>query len=614
MGKMYNIAFFLGELQLDTQRKTFEGIMEGAKRDGNNVIAYTLSLSEEDSYNDGEVAMILNDDLSDYDAFIIYMGSLYSPRVRDAIVKKILSYNKVCASIDYFVPGMINISLDTDENMHKLVNHIINYHHACTINYVGGPTHSVNAQIRKSIFEAEMKAAGLTIDENRMFTGDYYASSGSEAVECFEKRGLAKADAYICANDQMALGAYYALTKKGYKIPEDIMLTGYDNIFEAANHYPRITTVNRFEEKTGLYAYENLIRALNNEEYDANPKNSSHVVFAESCGCDAVRPIPHRIVVNRNVERQIREQKYAEIIDKMSAKLTSVHSFNELCEALKEYIPFLGGDKFAASFVDSCSQNITSRTCIIYQNEEFEIISGNLEMEKNKIFSNMGEGNEYIVCPLHFGDKYFGHILIRNSEMPHHSHFYRLFAINLSNSIEHINNYIRMQAMIKHLDEMWVFDPLTHIYNRAGFFKNAEEIFETAKQSKEDMFFLFLDIDGLKDVNDTYGHEEGDRMICDMADVLRKTRKKDQIIMRYGGDEFVLFGTMEKGEETEKVIPDIRNYMKEINDLGDRVYKLDASVGYHPVGFDTDKSLDELICLADQEMYVEKRNKKRHCN
>ena len=219
---MRNIAFFLGELQLDTQRKVLEGIWEAAKEDGNNVIVYCLTLSSDDAFNNGEAYAALHDDFSVYDGFIIYAESIYSPRIRQLLISKILEQNRPCASIDYPISGMINVSSDNESAMRTLSQHLINEHGIKTVNFIGGPEDSIGSVIRKRVFEEELAKAGLSLDKERYYVGDYYARSGRAAVKYYESKGLLKADAYVCANDQMALGAFYALSDRGIKVPESL--------------------------------------------------------------------------------------------------------------------------------------------------------------------------------------------------------------------------------------------------------------------------------------------------------------------------------------------------------------------------------------------------------
>ena len=608
---MIKIAFFLGELQLDTQRKTLEGIVKAAQRDGNCVYVYSLTLTDDKKFNEGEAAAVLIEDFSFYDGFIIYAESIYSSDIRARLISKLTATGKPCASIDCPIPGMINISSDNEKSMTELSRHLINEHHIKTVNFISGPSDSIDATTRKRVFKTEMENAGLDFDEERCYTGDFYARSGRAAVEYYEEKGLLEADAYVCANDQMALGAFYALLERGIKVPEDTLLSGYDNIFEAANHYPRITTVGRSEEKVGEAAYKNILRKIMGKPYEESVEIPSEAIFAESCGCTLGRPVSHRIVVNQYARNELTEARYAEMISNFSIELTNVQNIADINKILKKYVPELGGDAFCFATVDDKDDNPDKmlKVGINYYDHRFCKCTEERLGQRDRLAYNSNGGNFYIVNALHYRDKFYGVAIIRNSRMPLETEFYRIFAVNLSNALEQVENLTKMRQMIKTLDEMWVFDPMTHIYNRAGFFKFAAEVAKKAKSSKEDMFFIFLDLDGLKKVNDELGHETGDKMICEMADVLRKTREKDELLMRYGGDEFVVFGKGAGENDIAKKVDGIRRMMDEVNKMAEREYRLDASIGYHVVPYDNTKPISALIELADQEMYKEKREK-----
>ena len=608
---MLKIAFFLGELQLDTQRKVLEGISRAAKRDGNSVYVYSLNLTTDEQFNSGEAATVLNEDFSDYDGFIIYAESIYSAIIRARVIDKIKSLNKPCASIDCPIPGLINVSSDNESAMCDLSRHLIRDHGVRVVNFISGPEDSIDAMTRKRVFKTELEASGVKFDEKRCYVGDFYARSGRSAVEYYEENGLLEADAYVCANDQMALGAYYALIDRGIRVPEDTLMSGYDNIFEAANHYPRISSVNRSEEKIGETAYKNVCRAIQGKSYDRNPVVPSEAVFSESCGCSLGRPVSHRVSVNRYARNELMEARYAELVSNLSIELTSAQSFDDINAVLRSYVPELGGDAFCFALLEDSEnpEDASIKIGVNYYDGKFGELTNEKMKNRSRLDYDSNNGNLYIINSLHFRDKFYGFTVIHNSIMPMETEFYRIFAMSLSNAIEQVTNLGKMKQMIKTLDEMWVFDPMTHVYNRAGFFKFADEIAMEARQSEQDMFFIFLDLDGLKQVNDVFGHEMGDAMICEMADILRKTRNKEELLMRYGGDEFVVFGVGIPEEEVVEKINGIRKAMEEVNQKENREYRIDASIGYHMVPFDNEMPISALIELADQEMYKEKREK-----
>ena len=476
---MRNIAFFLGELQLDTQRKVLEGIWEAAKEDGNNIVVYCLTLSSDDAFNEGEAAAMLYDDFSVYDGFIIYSESIYSEKIRNVVIDKIKAQGKPSASIDDTIEGMINVSSDNESAMRRLSKHLIEEHDIRVVNFIGGPDDSIDSVTRKRVFREEMEKAGRVFDERRCYTGDYYARSGRAAVRYFDEQGLLEADAYVCANDQMALGAFYALSDRGISVPADTILSGYDNIFEAANHYPRITTVNRSEKNIGRSAYVNVIKAIEGKSYDMSPLVESDPVFAESCGCSAVRPVNHRLVVNQYSRNKLREARYAEMISELTVELTNARSVDDICNSLMPTVPELGADAFTLLIGEP--EDTQDTDCVEggfrYVDGKFEKITRENFEERHPRFDDKG-GSLHIIYSLHYRERFYGLASIRNSVMPLFSEFYRVLMMTLSSALEQVSNVQKLQKMIRTLDEMWVFDPMTHVYNRAGFFKFSEKILE----------------------------------------------------------------------------------------------------------------------------------------
>lgn len=607
-----NIAVFLGELQLDSQRKVLNGIMDAAKKDGNNIFVYSVTLTRDKMSNIGEQFIAVNENFELYDGCIIYAESIYDSEIRNNLINKIIASKKPAASIDCKIEGFINISSNNEYAMRDIARHIINDRNAKVINYIGGPESSIDAVVRRMVLREEMKNNDIEIDERRFFVGDFYARSGRRAIRYFKENNLLDADAYVCANDQMALGAYYALSEMGIKVPEDAIMTGYDYIHEAANHYPEITSVKRFEEKIGNSAYKNLTNKILGNDYESDVEILSETVYTESSGCEPKRQFSHRITVNNYVNRILREARYAEMVSDFSAEVTSATDFSGICRVVENSVSTLGGDEYTACFFTEANSADEAKIYLHYSNNTCTI----RENVKNTLIRDMIEssegGNIFVISSVHFSEKCYGYTVIKNSLMPLYSEFYKIFVINLGSAVEHISNYGKMQEMIKKLDEMWVFDPMTHIYNRAGFYKFADEVVENARKMHRNLFLLFLDMDGLKKVNDELGHETGDRMICEMADILRKCRNKNELLMRYGGDEFVVLGEGFDTDEVNRYIKNIQDAMNEKNQKDDRTYTIGASIGYRLISYDDYSPLSKQIDMADQEMYIQKREKHKN--
>jgi two-component system cell cycle response regulator len=163
------------------------------------------------------------------------------------------------------------------------------------------------------------------------------------------------------------------------------------------------------------------------------------------------------------------------------------------------------------------------------------------------------------------------------------------------------------------LHDMAVKDELTNLLNRRGFFLLANQQFLQAKRLVQDvnsgLMVIFMDVDGLKDVNDNLGHMQGDLLLIETAHILTNTFRDSDIIARMGGDEFVVLtlNTHEKDIVYNRLQENINTY----NDKNRASSLLSLSVGISCYNPETCDSLDELLKEADALMYEDKKKKKK---
>jgi diguanylate cyclase (GGDEF)-like protein len=120
-----------------------------------------------------------------------------------------------------------------------------------------------------------------------------------------------------------------------------------------------------------------------------------------------------------------------------------------------------------------------------------------------------------------------------------------------------------------------------------------------------------MDMDGLKMINDNYGHKEGDRAIAALAHILKDTLRKEDIIGRMGGDEFVVFSSVKSKETGEHVENRIRSRIAEYNSRNLHPYAVNCSIGSVILEEATRKCFDEAILKSDEALYKEKMKKKK---
>ena len=154
-------------------------------------------------------------------------------------------------------------------------------------------------------------------------------------------------------------------------------------------------------------------------------------------------------------------------------------------------------------------------------------------------------------------------------------------------------------------------DELTGLYNRRGFFSVGSKEFEDAQKNKTPLLLVYCDLDGLKKINDTYGHKEGDFAIKQTGILLTKIFRKNDIVSRYGGDEYVALLSNTTEDYISQLKKRINYYFDAFNNNSGKVYKLSISVGFSILDFNKYNSytFEELIDKADKRLYIEKIEK-----
>lgn len=153
-----------------------------------------------------------------------------------------------------------------------------------------------------------------------------------------------------------------------------------------------------------------------------------------------------------------------------------------------------------------------------------------------------------------------------------------------------------------------IMDPLTGLCNRRGFMTLADQQIKAADRTNKKMSLLFIDIDGLKRINDTLGHEEGDRALMSAATILKQTFRESDVTARMGGDEFAVLA-VDAAENPEIVVIRLAGQIALHNALPDRRYEISMSIGTTVYDPQSPCSLDVLISRADTLMYEQKKTK-----
>ena len=225
-----------------------------------------------------------------------------------------------------------------------------------------------------------------------------------------------------------------------------------------------------------------------------------------------------------------------------------------------------------------------------------------------------------IVCALHFIDLTLGYCVFQPEVTVDDYEKMHAFmnAMDASFGTFHGQMQIRsinraLENANEELEKLYIHDYLTGLYNRRGFYRAFRN--ETAAQHDADLcaFVISVDLDGLKQINDSFGHQEGDSAICTVAKALAACCGAHEICARFGGDEFAVGGFVPKSLteiRAEQFRHRLTEYLEQYNRSSGKPYQVAASIGFHAEPADPAPDPDALFRIADDRMYADKAERK----
>jgi diguanylate cyclase (GGDEF)-like protein/PAS domain S-box-containing protein len=189
----------------------------------------------------------------------------------------------------------------------------------------------------------------------------------------------------------------------------------------------------------------------------------------------------------------------------------------------------------------------------------------------------------------------------------------RFTGVHYGGTMAVLTDITERKRMEKEIRALSLTDELTNLFNRRGFMHLAEQQLKVAARLNKRVFLLYSDVDGLKAINDTYGHKEGDRVLADLANILKKSFRDSDIVARMGGDEFIVLAmeaTKVNAEVFTRRLQEKLDYYNSRSDIQGR-YTLTISTGISVYDPELPLSIEDLVSRADGLMYEQKRNRRR---
>lgn len=627
-----NIAVLMTALDSDAQTETLRGIEEYGKSHGYNIVVFLwyAGALERDKQNLGEFNIVYLPDLNLFDGVILFANAFHLEYNRRKLEELLEEVTCPVVTIGCKLENCTRVCTDNYAAMREMMEYFVTEQKMSKVHFVKGVEGNPDGEARYKAYVDVLNEHNIPVIPERVTKGDFYVTGGEVAVEEILTSDLDFPEAIVCANDIMAITICDLLQEKGYRVPEDVVISGYDYSVEGQNHAPKLTTIRSRFLDLGSKACKALVDQVDGIETQEDIYLPDEVILGESCGCyDSAQSIDKQwnmyhptdmlqrkllhqmIFLEKNIMEGECFEDWEESVQTFIERTDPTEFYCCVNECFVENVFELGViEQEDMSTEEKLAYSTDVNVILAYKNGAFrKKDSFESRLALDDLFRETEHVKTYIFSPFHYLDRNFGYFVFVDSAFPKGNPMYISWLIKMGHAVETIRKQNLLKNAMSRLAEMYITDSLTGVYNRFGMERFFSEIKQKCIMSRSMMQLSFIDLDGLKRINDEYGHEEGDRIITAAANVLRKPAGKFEVI-RYGGDEFIVMGTVKSGKEVEAYWKSVEEEIHIYNKNSMNKAELSLSYGYDVFRVGAGTHLADCIRVTDHKMYETKRMKK----
>ncbi len=555
----------------------------------------------------------------------ILEANLGSNELTERIVHTMRRRSIPVLTINLEVEDVPYLHLETGNAGSELIDHLIHAHQCSRLNLVLNSGNSVvSASILKS-YQTVLARNGIPYDERRIYTCPVSLQQGRDLYDCFERRGVMKdAQAVLCVHDVCAIGLTLELQSRGIRVPEDIRICSMNSSGNSIAFRPDITGLDRMDRTAAELACELMDQMIRGETIPQENTYSGEVRYRASCGCTtpSSASIEHREFYQRLILNKVEAGNQIGRMMQLNDSLEDVDSLSQFASNIDRMMRGLQCASYFCClnstdlpFIENRCGDSKTRQSPPYD-EEMTILSGYSDRTgpltditfplKEVIPVAPRDGDLFLFLPIHHISRDYGYMVILNNHLAVDNFNYRICQESIGSNIENLHRQMILKSSIEELDRLHMQDPLTGLCNRFALHRFSEDY----TSSPEGYCVAMLDLDGLKKINDNFGHPAGNNAICLSADTIRETMEEGDLIIRYGGDEFLILSHCLDSGIWDKHTESLNRKLTAIVQRHRLPYTLGISLGYAISDSRQPLSFDDALSLADRSMYENKKARK----
>lgn len=572
--KRRRVALFVNCWSSDYVQEVGRGICACAEKEDVDIFAFTnysaYLTSEEEKR--GEFNIFLLPDLRDFDGVFLLANSFNLEEESSSLYQRIGEAGVSAVTLEYEMEGIDCLRFDNYPGMYELATHLIQKHGVQKMVFIGGIEGHADSDMRLKAVRDAAAENQITLRDGDILYGSWDGPEASHQLELWLEENGSLPDAVICANDIMAVGVCDWLTERGYRVPQDVRVTGYDCIEKAQKYLPVITSVNHEWADMGYRALKLLLDKIAGKEIPSKSVMKSRLVIGESCGCSREDRSAHtqeelgRVVTGKMTDAVVTDRHFRHIYTSVR-KVETLEEFHGSLSSLFAREHDMEGNTFMLCIRPDffVAEDNYDRFRIPGYGDQMDVvcfIDGGKAEEcrqiptREAIFlasERSSSRGDYLFVPVRSDDMHLGFAMLgRDFDIVGDFLLY-IWTRHVNEYMEQVLSNIKIAELTRKLQELSVTDVLTGVYNRMGCEKKLYPFAEECQGRGGRIVVILADIDRMKTINDQFGHASGDLALQIVAQILKTELPRGFLAARFGGDEFFIVGECHEAISIEEI-------------------------------------------------------------
>ncbi len=630
-GKRKTIGVFLCKAYALFDNTVYHALEQEAKKYDLDVIIFTTVgyFSSQNEYDAQERGMFAFAPIEQLDGIIVAPDTYEIEGFRDELHAELTRRAK-CPVIAIRHEGKEFDCIYTDQHLalRPLLQHLLDHHGLKRISFLAGYKGHPDSELRLQVYREEMAAHCLPVDEEKQITyGNMWLNCGPKAYEDLFTDPEYMPQAVVCANDYMAVGMMRTLREKGIRVPDEVIVTGFDNVPSIALNEPTLTTVEQdFTEMTrkAVEKLDRQIRGGNPTDRETDIKKipmGGKLIIGESCGCGS-RGEDYYLNISTQRGRQVDAMNTREVgMTYFTIEMNACDDLKDLHRVLvdkmddtptvRDYYLCLFEKEKDGNGEPVFAEEITDSACLVHvmrdrQDHGMPMITFDRHQLLPEMAERADEPQVFFLTLLHQRENAYGYAMFhyQPGEVP--TNFFQHWNIVLSGALSNIHKRNELLLLYEERRLSSITDVMTRLLNRRGLEEQLMPIWQQLCTRHETAAFVSFDMDRLKHINDTYGHQAGDYAIRLTANAIRRAAPKEAILARVGGDEFLAVLPRATNQIADRFMQEFQKELMNLNRQEDRSFDVGASCGAMVFRLNSLSTIEECVQKSDEEMYREK--------